>query len=62
MSDLTEELETLAWVEELEAENQRLREGLEKISKSQPEGDSSYKYGYTWERCIEIARKALEEK
>ena len=33
---------------------------LKRISEVEPIGDSGYKYGYAWERCVTIAVLALE--
>jgi hypothetical protein len=36
-----------------------LETALQEIISTQPEGDTDYKYGYAWERCIAIASSAL---
>jgi len=33
---------------------------IKRISEVEPIGDSGYKYGYAWERCVTIAVLALE--
>ena len=36
-----------------------LEAALHEVIATSPEGDTDYKYGYAWERCITIASSAL---
>jgi len=45
---------------ELQAKLDAAEATLKRISEVEPIGDSGYKYGYAWERCVTIAVLALE--
>jgi len=57
IEDLQDAKESIA---ELEAKLEAAEATLKRISEVEPIGDSGYKYGYAWERCVTIAVLALE--